>query len=104
MKRVLLATAMSCAMVGLAAAQQPPDPAKVQITVTKLNGTVSMLEGQGGNIGVSVGNDGVFLVDDQFAPLTKKIQGALTKLSKKPVRFVLNTHWHSDHTGGNENF
>lgn len=62
-----------------------------------------MLTGAGGNIGVSVGPDAVFLVDDQFAPLTPKIVAAVAAISNKPVRFVLNTHWHLDHTGGNEN-
>ena len=62
-----------------------------------------MLEGRGGNIGVSVGNDGVFMVDDQFAPLTEKIVEAVRSLTDKPVDFVVNTHLHGDHTGGNEN-
>ncbi len=61
-----------------------------------------MLEGNGGNIGVSYGEDGVLLIDDQFAPLSAKIRTAVAALSKKPVRFVFNTHWHGDHTGGNE--
>jgi glyoxylase-like metal-dependent hydrolase (beta-lactamase superfamily II) len=64
---------------------------------------IYMLEGRGGNIGVSIGKDGVFLIDDQFAPLTEKILKAIRKLSDGPIRFVLNTHWHGDHTGGNEN-
>ncbi len=63
-----------------------------------------MLVGAGGNLGLSVGEDAVFLVDDQYAPLTPKIQAAIAKLTAKPVKFVLNTHWHGDHTGGNENF
>jgi glyoxylase-like metal-dependent hydrolase (beta-lactamase superfamily II) len=63
-----------------------------------------MLTGAGGNIGVSVGEDGIVMIDDQFQELTPRIQEALAKLSPKPVRFVINTHWHFDHTGGNENF
>jgi cyclase len=63
-----------------------------------------MLTGSGGNLGVSVGPDGVFLVDDQYAPLTEKIKAAIAAISDKPLRFILNTHWHGDHTGGNENF
>jgi glyoxylase-like metal-dependent hydrolase (beta-lactamase superfamily II) len=63
-----------------------------------------MLEGAGGNIGVLVGNDGIIIIDDQFAPLTEKIKTALSKISSKPVKFVVNTHFHNDHTGGNENF
>jgi len=62
-----------------------------------------MLMGSGGNIGVTVGDDGVVLIDDEFAPLTEKIKAAIAKLSPKPIRFLLNTHWHGDHTGGNEN-
>lgn len=63
-----------------------------------------MLVGAGGNIAVAVGDDAVFIVDDQFAPLTPKIQAAIAALTSKPVKFVVNTHWHNDHTGGNENF
>jgi glyoxylase-like metal-dependent hydrolase (beta-lactamase superfamily II) len=63
-----------------------------------------MLVGNGGNIGVSTGDDVVFLVDDQFAPLTRKIIDAVKGVSDKPIKFLLNTHWHGDHTGGNENF
>jgi cyclase len=75
----------------------------VEITAIPVGTGIYMLTGQGGNIGVSVGSDGVFLIDDQFAPLTKKITAAIDALSKQPVRFLLNTHWHPDHTGGNEN-
>jgi cyclase len=63
-----------------------------------------MLVGRGGNIGVAAGEDGVFLVDDQYAPLSGRIVEAVRKLSPRPIRFILNTHWHGDHTGGNENF
>ena len=62
-----------------------------------------MLMGRGGNIGLSVGDDGAFLIDDQFAPLTAKILAAVAAVTDQPVRWVLNTHWHGDHTGGNEN-
>jgi glyoxylase-like metal-dependent hydrolase (beta-lactamase superfamily II) len=89
-----------------AAAQQPPDFSKVQIKVTKVSGNIYMLEGQGGNIAASVGEDGIVIVDDQFAPLAEKIQTALKdlKITDKPVRFVINTHYHGDHTGGNVPF
>ena len=76
----------------------------VEIKSTKLSDSIYMLEGSGGNIGVCVGEDGTFIVDDQFAPLTKKITEAIVKLTPKPVQFVVNTHWHYDHTDGNENF
>ncbi|HUP30833.1 MAG TPA: MBL fold metallo-hydrolase, partial [Usitatibacter sp.] len=79
------------------------DFSKVEIKATQLAPTVYMLEGAGGNIGVSAGEDSVFVIDDQFAPLTPKITAAIAKITSKPVQFVLNTHWHFDHTGGNEN-
>ncbi|MBZ5628207.1 MAG: MBL fold metallo-hydrolase [Acidobacteriia bacterium] len=91
-------------LFSLAAAAQERDFSKVQIKVTKVAGTVYMLEGAGGNIGVSVGEDGIVVVDDQFAPLAEKIQAALKGITDKPVRFVINTHWHFDHTGGNAYF
>jgi glyoxylase-like metal-dependent hydrolase (beta-lactamase superfamily II) len=71
---------------------------------TKVAGNVYMLEGAGGNIGVSVGDDGLLIVDDQFAPLADKIRAALKGLADKKLRFILNTHWHGDHTGGNVAF
>ncbi len=82
-------------------AAQDPDPAKVEIKVEKAGGNVYMLTGAGGNIGVSSGADGMLIVDDQFASLAPKIQAALKGIADQPVRFVLNTHWHFDHTGGN---
>ena len=93
------------ALLFAAVAPQAPaqDFSKVEIKTTKLAGTVYLLEGRGGNIGLSAGEDSVFIVDDQYAPLTPKIVAAIAKISPKPVQFVLNTHWHGDHTGGNEN-
>lgn len=76
---------------------------KVEIKTTKLSNHTYMLEGAGGNIGVSVGEDGVFVIDDQFAPLSEKILIAIKTLSDKPLKFLVNTHYHGDHTGGNEN-
>jgi glyoxylase-like metal-dependent hydrolase (beta-lactamase superfamily II) len=76
----------------------------VTINTTKLSNNTYMLKGSGGNIIVSVGQDGVFMVDDQFAPLTEKIKEAISNITDQSVKFVINTHWHSDHTGGNENF
>jgi len=80
------------------------DFSKVEIKVTKVSGNIYMLEGSGGNIAASVGEDGIVIVDDQFAPLAEKIQAALKGITDKPVRFIINTHYHGDHTGGNEPF
>jgi cyclase len=95
------------AMIALASsfngAAQPQNFDAVQIKPVKVTDQIYMLEGEGGNIGVSFGDDGVFLIDDQYAPLTPKIITAIKSISDKPVRFLLNTHWHADHTGGNEN-
>jgi glyoxylase-like metal-dependent hydrolase (beta-lactamase superfamily II) len=80
------------------------DLSAVEIKVVPVSGAIYMLEGAGGNIGVSVGDDGIVIIDDQYAPLAPKIKAALASISKAPVRFVLNTHYHGDHTGGNEAF
>jgi cyclase len=80
---------------------QQTDFSKVEVKATKVAGNVYMLEGLGGNIGVSVGDDGILIVDDQYAPLADKIRAALKGLADKKLRFILNTHWHGDHTGGN---
>src|SRR5438045_8238398 len=91
-------------MATVCLAQQ--DFSKVEIKVTKVAGNIYMLEGAGGNIAASIGEDGIVIVDDQFAPLAEKIQAALKNLgiTDKPVRFVINTHYHGDHTGGNAPF
>jgi glyoxylase-like metal-dependent hydrolase (beta-lactamase superfamily II) len=101
MKLVRIAALGIAAFTAVAVAQ---DFSKVEIEATKVTDTVYMLTGSGGNLGLSVGEDAVFLIDDQFAPLTPKITAAIAKLTKQPVKFLLNTHWHYDHTGGNENF
>ena len=80
--------------------QAAPPPSVETVEVTD---GIYMLAGRGGNIGVSAGDDGVFLIDDQFAPLTPAIQAAVAEVSDQPIRFLVNTHWHYDHTGGNEN-
>ena len=80
------------------------DYSKVEIKATKVAGNVYMLEGAGGNIGVSVGPDGVLIVDDQFAPLAEKIRASLKTLGEGKLKYILNTHWHGDHTGGNAVF
>ena len=82
---------------------QEQDFDKVEIKTQPVTGGIYMLTGSGGNIGVSVGADGTFLIDDQYAPLTDKILKALSRITDQPPRFVINTHWHGDHTGGNEN-
>jgi cyclase len=83
---------------------QNEDFSKVKIEVQKVSGSVYMLKGAGGNIGASIGDDGIVIVDDQYAPLADKIQDALKGITDKPVRFVINTHYHEDHTGSNEYF
>src|SRR5690242_9404394 len=85
-------------------AAQETDYSKVQIKATKVAGNVYMLEGAGGNIGVSVGADGILIVDDEFAPLADKIRASLKTLGQGKLKFILNTHWHGDHTGGNVAF
>ena len=75
----------------------------VEIRTVPVADGVYMLMGSGGNIGLSIGEDGAFVIDDQYAPLTDKVIAAIRELTDKPVRFVINTHWHGDHTGGNEN-
>jgi glyoxylase-like metal-dependent hydrolase (beta-lactamase superfamily II) len=78
------------------------DFSKVEIKAQKVAGNIYMLTGGGGNIGLSVGEDGVIVIDDQYAPLVPKIEAAIKAITPKPVRFILNTHFHGDHTGGNE--
>ncbi len=98
---VALALLVMAIQPGITEAQR--DFSNVQIGTAKVADGIYMLTGAGGNIGVSAGRDGVLLIDDQFAPLSEKIKTAVTKLESGPIRFVLNTHWHGDHTGGNEN-
>jgi cyclase len=94
-------------LLSVTASAAPPmgDPAKVTLKTTPVAGGISMIEGAdgfaGGNVGVSVGDDGLFIIDDELQPMTPKLKVALAALSGKPVRFVINTHWHGDHTGGN---
>jgi cyclase len=83
---------------------QQQDFSQVQIKVHPVAGNLHYLEGQGGNVGVLVGDDGLLMIDDQFAPLSEKLVAAMKTLSNKPVRLLVNTHVHGDHTGGNENF
>ena len=103
MRRLLPACTLTLLLAALPAAGQQ-DFSKVEIKTTQLADHVYMMRGAGGNLGLSVGDDATFLIDDQFAPLTDRINAAIAQVSKQPVKFILNTHWHSDHTGGNENF
>jgi cyclase len=105
-RSVLVMLLVSAFLAGEGLRAQNQDFSKVEIKVTKVSGNIYMLEGEGGNIAASVGEDGIVIVDDQFAPLADKIQAALNnlKITDKPVRFVINTHYHGDHTGGNEPF
>jgi glyoxylase-like metal-dependent hydrolase (beta-lactamase superfamily II) len=100
----LLALAALPILPASPAAAQQQDFSKVEIKVEHVAGKVYMLTGSGGNIGVSVGDDGILIVDDQYAPLADKIRAALKGLGEGKLKFVLNTHWHGDHTGGNESF
>ncbi len=96
------ATCLLCAALPLGA--QERDFSKVEVKAQPVSGNIHMLTGAGGNIGVSAGSDGILIVDDQFAPLADKIRAALKGLGDGKLKFVLNTHWHGDHTGGNEAF
>jgi len=101
MSKILAALTIAGLSFGAFAQQRNFDA--VQIKTTQVASGIYMLEGEGGNIGVAAGKDGVFLIDDQFAPLTPKIVAAVKAISDKPIRFLMNTHWHGDHVGGNEN-
>ncbi|MCG6920415.1 MAG: MBL fold metallo-hydrolase [Acidobacteria bacterium] len=98
-----LALALTLAVMGAAPAATQEDFSAVEIKAEKVSDGLYMLTGSGGNLGLSVGEDGAFLIDDQYAPLTRKILAAVRELTPEPVRFVVNTHYHDDHTGGNEN-
>jgi cyclase len=110
--RALVATVLLVAAVNIQAQQPlppveraaPPDFGKVEIKTTRIADDFYTLEGLGGTISVLTGPDGVLLVDSQFAPLTERLVAAIKAISDKPIRFLINTHVHADHTGGNENF
>src|ERR1700722_10225784 len=87
-----------------AAAPPPVDFSKVEIKTTDIGDNVYMLEGQGGNITVAVAKDGIIMVDGEFAPLHDKIKAAIATISNQPIKYLINTHFHGDHTGGNELF
>src|SRR5712691_10377751 len=106
MTRITLAALAGAAVLlaGPAIAQQPIDWDKIQIKTTDLGNKTYMLEGQGGNITIAVGTDGIIMVDTQFAPLSDKIKAAIKAISPLPIKYIVNTHFHGDHTGGNDNF
>ena len=102
--RVLVAVAVSALVAAPALAQGQQDFSKVEITTTRISNNFVALDGQGGRIGVLYGPDGVFMVDSQFAPLSEKITAAIRTVSDQKIKFLVNTHVHGDHTGGNVNF
>ena len=105
MKRITRAALAGTALLFAGAANaQAPDFSKVAIKTTDLGNKIYMLEGQGGNITVAVGTDGIIMVDSQFAPLHDKIKAAVEKISTLPIKYLINTHYHGDHTGGNALF
>lgn len=101
-QRTRLALTLLGGLLLAASASAQPDLSKIEIQTVEVAKGVHMLIGGGGNLGVSSGEDGVFLIDDQYAPMSDKIRAAVGKIHSGPIRFVLNTHWHGDHTGGNE--
>lgn len=102
--RIAFAAATIALCAALAQAQGAPDFSKVEIKANKVTDKFYTLDGQGGTIGVLFGPDGVFMVDTQFAPLSDKIASAIKRLTPQPIKFIVNTHVHGDHTGGDENF
>ena len=112
MLRIAMAAATTLWLAGAACAQQqpppaapaPPDFSKVEIKTTNLGDNVYMLEGQGGNITVALAKDGIIMVDSEFAPLHDKIKAAISAVSNQPIKYLIDTHFHGDHTGGNEAF
>jgi cyclase len=104
MNRITIAAMAGAVAFAGAAYAQAPDFSKVEIKTTDLGNKTYMLEGQGGNITVAVGTDGIIMVDSQFAPLHDKIKAAIAKISPLPVKYLINTHYHGDHVGGNAAF
>jgi cyclase len=89
--------------IGVVSAQEPVDWDAIDLRISHVAGNIHMLEGRGGNIGLSIGDDGVIMIDDQFAPLTDRIVAAIGEVTDEEIRFLINTHVHGDHVGGNEN-
>lgn len=103
-RQFVLTLGLGVLLAGLQTASAQQDWDAVEMIVHPVAGNVSYIQGSGGNIGLFTGDDGVFLIDDQYAPLTDKIVAAIRTVSSEPIRFLVNTHMHPDHTGGNENF
>jgi len=99
--RGLYVALMILVLMAVGSGYPQPDLSNVEIETVPVRETVYLLKGRGGNIGLCVGEDGVLMVDDQFEPLSEKINQAIDALSESEIRFVLNTHWHGDHTGIN---
>ena len=97
MKHLLFIAILFASINSLSAQEKP-----VEFTTFQLSDTVYMLKGRGGNVGISTGEDGLYIVDDQLKPITTQLLAAIRKVSNKPIRFVINTHYHADHVGGNE--
>jgi len=104
LKQASLAALAAVAILAAAPVAAQQDFSKVEIRASKVRGNIWMLNGAGGNIGVSVGPDGILIVDDKFAPLAEKIRAALQGAGGGQLKFILNTHWHGDHTGANPVF
>ena len=100
-QRKVILLLVAIAMVAVVEAQQRRE---IEVKTIPLAENVYMLMGAGGNLGLSVGNDGALLIDSEYAQLTEKVTAAVKDISKAPIRFVINTHWHFDHVGGNESF
>ena len=97
MKQLLFIAILFASINSLSAQDKP-----VEFTTFQLSDTVYMLKGRGGNVGISTGEDGLYIIDDQLRPITSQLLQAIRKVSNKPIRFVINTHYHADHVGGNE--
>src|SRR5436190_4679681 len=105
MKRTLLtAAAAALLLVGTSAYAQQQDFSKVEVKTTDLGHNTYMLEGAGGNVTIAAGTNGVIMVDAQFAPMHDKLKAAIAKVTNQPVKYLINTHYHGDHTGGNAAF
>src|ERR1700733_11300757 len=105
MKRITLVALAGTAMLFAGAAYaQAPDFSKVEVKTPDLGNKTYMLEGAGGNVTVAVGTDGIIMVDSQFAPMHDKLKAAIEKISPLPIKYLIDTHYHGDHTGGNAAF